>query len=78
MSAFASEPNGAVILLNSAVGSVNGELITGLAARLRLPAIYPYPFYVEIGGLASYGIDNHDLWRKAASYVEKRTSDCFR
>jgi putative ABC transport system substrate-binding protein len=71
MSAFASEPNGGVILLNSAVGSVNRELITVLAARLRLPVIYPYAFYVEIGGLVSYGIDNHDLWRKAASYVDR-------
>jgi putative ABC transport system substrate-binding protein len=71
MSAFAREPNGGLILLNSAVGSVNRELITGLAARLRLPTIYPYPFYVEGGGLVSYGIDNHDLWRQAASYVDR-------
>jgi putative ABC transport system substrate-binding protein len=46
-------------------------MITDLAARLRLPAIYPYRFFVAEGGLVSYGIDNHDLWQKAAGYVDR-------
>jgi putative ABC transport system substrate-binding protein len=71
MSAFASQPNSGIIVLNSTTTSANHELITRLAARLRLPAIYPYPFYVEGGGLVSYGVDNHELWRKAATYVDR-------
>ena len=71
LSAFARGPNGGLIVLSSPATSVNRELITDLAARLRLPAVYPYPFYVKDGGLVSYGIDNHDLWRRAADYVDR-------
>jgi putative tryptophan/tyrosine transport system substrate-binding protein len=71
LSVFAREPNGGLIVLNSAIASVHRKLIADLAARLRLPAIYPFPFYVKSGGLVSYGIDNHDLWRKAAGYVDR-------
>ena len=58
-------------MLSSPATSVNRQLITDLAARLRLPAVYPYPFYVKDGGLVSYGIDNHNLWRRAADYVDR-------
>jgi|SRR5262245_33655284 len=71
LSAFAREPNGGLIVLSSATASAHHKLIADLAARHRLPAIYPYPFYVKSGGLVSYGIDNHDLWRKAAGYVDR-------
>ena len=47
LSAFARGPNGGLIVLSSPATSVNRELITDLAARLRLPAVYPYPFYVK-------------------------------
>ena len=40
-----------------------------MAARLRLPAIYPFRFYAASGGLISYGIDQTELVREAASYV---------
>ena len=33
--------------------------------------LYPYPFFVKSGGLLSYGIDNHDLWQRAAGYVDR-------
>ena len=46
-------------------------MIIALVDRLRLPTIYPYSYYVRSGGLISYGIDNHDLWRRAASYVDR-------
>jgi putative ABC transport system substrate-binding protein len=65
---FAQQPNAGLIVLSNPGASVHRELITTLAARLRLPAIYPYP---SGGGLISYGIDNHDLWRKAAEYVHR-------
>jgi putative ABC transport system substrate-binding protein len=71
LSAFAGEPNGGLIVLNAVAASIHHKLITDLAARLRLPAIYPYRFFVADGGLVSYGIDNHDLWRKAAGYVDR-------
>jgi hypothetical protein len=68
---FADEPNGGLIVLNSVASSIHHKLITDLAARLRLPAIYPYRFFVADGGLVSYGVDNHDLWQKAAGYVDR-------
>ena len=71
LSGFAREPNGGLIVLNSVTASIHHKLITDLAARLRLPAIYPYRFFVADGGLVSYGIDNHALWQKAAGYVDR-------
>jgi putative ABC transport system substrate-binding protein len=71
LSAFAREPNGGLIVQSSPAASVHHQLIVGLAARFRIPAIYPYPFFVRSGGLLSYGIDNHDLWQKAAGYVDR-------
>jgi putative tryptophan/tyrosine transport system substrate-binding protein len=71
LSEFAREPNGGLIVLNSVSASIHHKMITDLAARLRLPAIYPYRFFVADGGLISYGIDNHDLWQKAAGYIDR-------
>ncbi len=45
--------------------------ITSLAARYRLPAVYPFRFYTELGGLLSYGVDMTDNFRRAATYVDK-------
>ena len=50
---------------------VNRELICALAARFRLPAIYPFRSFVSSGGLLSYGVDRRDLLRGAASYVDR-------
>ena len=71
LSAFAREPNGGLIVPASPASSIHHELIVRLAARFRLPAVYPYPFFVKSGGLLSYGIDNHDLWQRAAGYVDR-------
>jgi len=71
LSVFAREPNGGLIVINSVGASIHHKLITDLAARLRLPAVYPYRFFLADGGLVSYGIDNHDLWQKAAGYVDR-------
>lgn len=49
----------------------NLELIITLAARYRVPTVYPYRFMVDAGGLVSYGIDNLDLFRRAATYVDR-------
>jgi ABC-type uncharacterized transport system substrate-binding protein len=48
-----------------------GNLIIDLAARNRLPAIYPFGFHARDGGLVSYGIDQVDQWRRAATYVDR-------
>jgi putative ABC transport system substrate-binding protein len=71
LSTFAREPNGGLIVPTSPAASIHHELIVRLAARFRIPAIYPYRFFVKSGGLLSYGIDNLDLWQKAASYVDR-------
>ena len=49
----------------------NIDLIVALAARHRVPTIYPYRFMVTAGGLASYGVDGPDLFRRAAAYVDR-------
>jgi len=46
-------------------------LIASLANRSRLPSIFALRYYAEAGGLASYGVDNLDLYRRAASYVDR-------
>jgi putative ABC transport system substrate-binding protein len=48
-----------------------GHLIIDLAAHYRLPAIYPFRFYPRDGGLVSYGIDQVDQFRRAATYVDR-------
>jgi ABC-type uncharacterized transport system substrate-binding protein len=69
--AFAREPNGGLIVAASASGTIHRELIVTLAARHRLPAIYPYSFFVAAGGLISYGPDLVDQYRRAAGYVDR-------
>jgi putative ABC transport system substrate-binding protein len=69
--AFASESNGALIVLPSALTIVHRGLITALAARHRLPAVYAFRQFVTDGGLMSYGVDLADQYRQAASYVDR-------
>ena len=66
---FAGEPNGGLVVLPGAAAAVNRDLIIALAARHRLPAVYAFRYHVVSGGLASYGIDNIDLYKRAAWYV---------
>ena len=51
--------------------SSHHDLIISLAARFRVPTIYAYPYYVEAGGLISYGIDQDDLYRRSATYADR-------
>jgi ABC-type uncharacterized transport system substrate-binding protein len=71
ITAFAQRPNGALILVPTALTVINRQLIINLAARHRLPAIYPYRYFVEAGGLMSYGADEIDQYRLAAGYVDR-------
>ena len=50
---------------------VHRDQINALAAQYRLPAISPYRFAVEEGGLMAYGVDQVELFRRAASYVDR-------
>ncbi len=58
VTAFAREANSGLIVTAGAGVATNRELIIKLAARYRLPAVYPYRYYVASGGLMSYGPDN--------------------
>jgi len=68
---FAQEPGGGMIVTPSPLTATRRAVIIELAARLRLPAIYSFRFYAESGGLLSYGIDQTELVREAASYVDR-------
>jgi ABC-type uncharacterized transport system substrate-binding protein len=67
---FAQQPNGALVVPPSTLAIVHRDLIIGLAARHRLPAVYPYRAFANGGGLISYGVDLADQYRRAASYVD--------
>ena len=68
---FARAPNGGMIVPPSGLALVHRDLIITLAARHRLPTVYPYNFFVTYGGLASYGPDEIDEYRLAAGYVDR-------
>jgi putative tryptophan/tyrosine transport system substrate-binding protein len=65
------EPNGGLIVMPDHFLHVHRAEIISLAARYRVPVVYPYRFYAELGGLLSYGNDYVDNWRRAATYVDK-------
>jgi putative ABC transport system substrate-binding protein len=68
---FASQPDGGLIVMPNRYSVTNRGLIIILAARHRLPAIYPYRIFAAEGGLISYGFDPIDSWRGAATYVDR-------
>ena len=71
MSTLGPEPGGGLIVVNDTFNSANRDLIVALAARHRVPAIYPDRAYVAAGGLASYGISQPTVYRQAAAYVDR-------
>ena len=71
ISILGREPGGGLIVMPDSFNIVHRDRIIELAARYRLPAISPYPFAVREGGLMSYGIDLIELFRLAASYVDR-------
>jgi putative ABC transport system substrate-binding protein len=68
---FARQPNVGLIVLPDPIATVNRDLIVALAAKHKLPAIYPYRFFADSGGLMSYGVDTADVFRRAAAYVHR-------
>jgi len=71
ITAFAGQANGGLVVIPSPLTNSNHGLITELAARHRLPAVYPFRFYVTSGGLIAYGPDPTDTYRQGASYVDR-------
>ena len=71
VTAFARSADGGLILTSGALAAVHRELIIKLAARYKLPAVYPRRYYVTRGGLVSYGVDFVDQYRRAAGYVDR-------
>jgi ABC-type uncharacterized transport system substrate-binding protein len=71
IAAHACEPNSGLIAMPDSFTDAHRLEITSLAARYHLPAIYPYRFFAEVGGLLSYGVDQTDNFRRAATYVDR-------
>jgi putative ABC transport system substrate-binding protein len=69
--ALARSPNNSLILPPDASTIAHRDLIVALAARHRLPAVYALKTFVAAGGLMSYGTDQNDLFRPAASYIDR-------
>jgi putative ABC transport system substrate-binding protein len=68
---FARVPNGGLVVPPDTGTVVHRDLIIALAVRYRLPAAYALRLFVAAGGLMSYGIDFVDMYRQAASYVDR-------
>jgi putative ABC transport system substrate-binding protein len=68
---FARASDGALLVLPDLFTATNRQLIVAVAARHRLPAVYPARYFVASGGLMSYGIELLETYRQAASYVHR-------
>ena len=71
IAAQAREANSGLIAMPDTFTITYRAEITSLAARYHLPAVYPYRFFAEVGGLLSYGVDETDNFRRAATYVDR-------
>ena len=66
-----SESGSGLILVPDNFMSVHRDLIISLTAQFRIPAIYPYRYFAEAGGLVSYGVDAIDQFRRASGHVSR-------
>jgi putative ABC transport system substrate-binding protein len=71
IAAQARAPNGGLVVMTDSFMTAHRAEITSLAARHRLPAVYPFRSFTEDGGLLSYGNDLVDSFRRAATYVDR-------
>ena len=71
IAAQARESNGGLIVMPDTFLNAHRAEITALAARYRLPAVYAFRFFTELGGLLSYGSDLVDNFRRAATYADR-------
>jgi putative ABC transport system substrate-binding protein len=68
---FAQRPNGGLVATAGPFVANHPDLIAALAARFRLPAVYPFSYFVRAGGLISYGPEIEDEYRRVAGYVDR-------
>jgi putative ABC transport system substrate-binding protein len=71
ISGFARGPTNGLIVGVGAIATIRSKSIIALVAQHRMPAIYPYRFFVDSGGLMSYGPNLLDLYRRTAGYVDR-------
>jgi putative tryptophan/tyrosine transport system substrate-binding protein len=71
VSALAREPNGGLVVMPDSFMLAHRVEVTSLAARYRLPTVYPWRSFAEVGGMLSYGVDPTDNFRRAASYTDR-------
>src|SRR5262249_50223736 len=71
VAAHARTRNGGLIVMPDGFLNVHRAEVVSVAARYRLPAVYPWRFFAELGGLLSYGSDQRDLFLFAATYVDR-------
>jgi putative ABC transport system substrate-binding protein len=71
INAFARGPNDGLIATVGTLAQIHRDRIIALAARHRLPAVYPFRFFVTSGGLISYGPNQTEQYRQAAGYVDR-------
>jgi putative ABC transport system substrate-binding protein len=71
IASFAGAPNTGMVLPPDSSTIVHSELIIALAARYRLPTVYPFRLFVAVGGLMSYGVDFVEMFKQAAPYVDR-------
>jgi putative ABC transport system substrate-binding protein len=71
VAAFARDANGGLVVTAAPFGGNHPDFITTLAARYKLPAVYPWRYFVNAGGLMSYGSDLASQFRSAAQYVDR-------
>jgi putative ABC transport system substrate-binding protein len=71
VNAFAARPDGGLIVTASANTAIHRDLIVGLVNRHRLPAIYPFRYFVASGGMISYGPDPIEPYQRAAEYADR-------
>ena len=71
MTELGSKSHSGLIVMPDNFNTVHRKLIISLAERWRIPAIYPYRYFVEAGGLISYGVEVKDLFRRAPEYVSR-------
>ena len=75
LASLAAGANGGLVVNADIFATRNREAIIAASARHRVPTIYPFAFFVASGGLVAYGCDITDLWRRAASYLDRILRD---
>jgi putative tryptophan/tyrosine transport system substrate-binding protein len=71
IASLAGKPNGGLMIMPDSFLIAHRAVVTSLAARYRLPAVYPFRYFTEVGGLLSYGSDQLDNYQRAAAYADR-------